>query len=637
MVLIVSTGAGFHVYPAQASTSYAIHSPIQIIGNSEFTQPNGVTGGTGTPKDPYQIRGWSIASQNGQAAIRIESTNAHFLISQVQLLNAQPGVYLTGVANGAVENSTLMNSNFGIRIESSTNIIISGNSISGYFDGVYSADILSAPQTTGLTIANNTFSTAGAVVDSSQSLPSNLNITGNTFQSTGVSTASYGATVARNDISGGGLTVEGNNSVVTDNLVASAIVTNFQTGGDIQVWGTGTVVTNNRAERIVLIAATGITLTDNVLTKGVLISTYAPFDTPPFYDSHTMTGNTVNGKPVLYIARCSGTNIDGTSAGEVIVASCTNIRVANLRLSGAGERIMMVYVNQASIVGNNISGDGLNSIEILHSSNLQMTGNDLNRTSVSISNTDNVTLAGNLGTGGASSSIVAISAGSGIFVSNNTLEGSTGAALSLVNVVNATVAGNWVSDSANGVVVSGSNGLNITANNIVRNELGLTLDLGSLNGIFNGVIYHNNFVDNSQHQAAYYPQVVTAFDDGYPSGGNFWSDYRAIDNCSGPQQNICTGPDGIGDRPYTGLWEFQYRTGGSQGTLVDRYPLVDAYGNLSWDTAPPSWPSGSALTVSVVRDTGAPMGPRPPQLSPKLGPRQASPYLLCHGGWQTGT
>ncbi len=603
MVLIVSTGAGFHVYPAQASTSYAIHSPIQIIGNSEFTQPNGVTGGTGTPKDPYQIRGWSIASQNGQAAIRIESTNAHFLISQVQLLNAQPGVYLTGVANGAVENSTLMNSNFGIRIESSTNIIISGNSISGYFDGVYSADILSAPQTTGLTIANNTFSTAGAVVDSSQSLPSNLNITGNTFQSTGVSTASYGATVARNDISGGGLTVEGNNSVVTDNLVASAIVTNFQTGGDIQVWGTGTIVTNNRAERIVLIAATGITLTDNVLTKGVLISTYAPFDTPPFYDSHTMTGNTVNGKPVLYIARCSGTNIDGTSAGEVIVASCTNIRVANLRLSGAGERIMMVYVNQASIVGNNISGDGLNSIEILHSSNLQMTGNDLNRTSVSISNTDNVTLAGNLGTGGTSSSIVAISAGSGIFVSNNTLGGSTGAALSLVNVVNATVAGNWVSDSANGVVVSGSNGLNITANNIVRNELGLTLDLGSLNGIFNGVIYHNNFVDNSQHQAAYYPQVVTAFDDGYPSGGNFWSDYRAIDNCSGPQQNICTGPDGIGDRPYTGLWEFQYRTGGSQGTLVDRYPLVDAYGNFSWDTAPPSWPSGSALTVSVVNST----------------------------------
>jgi len=600
MVIIVSMGAGFHVYPAQASTSYTIHSPIQIIGNSEFTQPNGVTGGAGTPKDPYLIRGWSIASQNGQAAIRIESTTAHFLISEVQLLNAQPGVYLTGVANGAVENSTLTNSNFGIRIESSTNIIISGNSISGYYDGVYSTDILSAPQTTGLTIANNTFSTAGADVDSSESLPSNLNITGNTFQSTGVLTGSYGATVVRNNISGGDLTVEGNNSVVTDNSVARAIVNYFPTGGGIQVEGTGTIVTNNRAERIVLGVATGITLTDNVLTKGVRISSYAPFDTPPFYDSHTITGNTVNGKPVLYLARCSGTSIDGTSAGEVIVASCTNVRVANLRLSGP-EGIMMVYVNQASIVGDNISGDGLiGIIEILHSSNLQITGNDFNRTMVSISNTDNVTLAGNLGTGGASSStsIIAISAGSRIFVSNNTLEGSTAAtALSLVDVVNATVAGNWISDSKNGIVVSGANGLNITANNIVRNGFGLYLDVGGLNGIFNAVMYHNNFVDNIQSQAAYYPQVVTVFDDGYPSGGNFWSDYRAIDNCSGPQQNICTGPDGIGDRPYTGLKDLQY------GTLVDRYPLVNAYGNFSWDTAPPSWPSGSDLTVSVVNST----------------------------------
>jgi hypothetical protein len=404
------------------------------------------------------------------------------------------------------------------------------------------------------------------------------------------------------------LTVGGNNSVVTDNSVARAIVTNYSpTGGDIQVSGTGTIVTNNRAERIVLSVATGITLTDNVLTKGVLISTYAPFDTPPFYDSHTMTGNTVNGKPVLYLARCSGTSIDGISAGEVIVASCTNVRVANLRLSEADEGIMMVYVNQASIVGDNISGDGLiGIIEILHSSNLQITGNDFNRTMVSISNTDNVTLAGNLGTGGSSSStsIVAISAGSGIFVSNNTLEGSTEAtALSLVDVVNATVAGNWISDSKNGVVVSGANGLNITANNIVRNGLGLYLDLGGLNGIFNAVVYHNNFVENSQSQAAYYLQVVTAFDDGYPSGGNFWSDYRAIDNCSGPQQNICTGPDGIGDRPYTGIWDLQYRRGGSQGTLVDRYPLVNAYGNFSWDTAPPSWPSGSDLTMSVVNST----------------------------------
>ena len=593
-MLIVSTGTIFHISPVHASSSYTVHSSIRIIGNSGFTQPNGVTGGAGTRSDPYLIEGWSIVAANGQAAIEIDSTTAYFLIVHVQFLNAQPGVYLKGVANGAIENSTLMNSNFGIRVESSISITISGNNISGSFDGVYVGDILSAPQTTGLTISNNTFSTAGAVVDSSQSIPSKLNITGNTFLSTGLSTTSYAATVVRNKITGGGLTVEGNSSVVTDNLV---------TGGDVQVWGSRTIVRNNRTDRILLNAATEVTLSDNVITRGVLIPTFSPFDTPPFYDSHIMSGNSVDGKPLVYFARCSGASVDGTTVGEVIVASCANVRMTNLRLSGADEGIIMVYVHQGSIVGNNLFGDVFRGIDILHSSDIQMSTNRFNGTTVSIFDTDNVTLTSNLGIGGQSSPMVIISGGSGISVSNNTLEGDTGTALNLVDVTNATLAGNWVSDSGNGIVVSGANGLNITANNLVRNGVGLTLDLGSLNGIFNSVIYHNNFVDNSQHQAAYWPQVAAAFDNGYPSGGNYWSDYVAIDSCSGPQQNICSGPDGIGDKPYARIWEFHYGRLGGFGTLLDNYPLVSPYGSFSWDTVPPSWSSGSKLTVSIVNST----------------------------------
>src|SRR5213076_3134076 len=41
-----------------------------------------------------------------------------------------------------------------------------------------------------------------------------------------------------------------------------------------------------------------------------------------------------------------------------------------------------------------------------------------------------------------------------------------------------------------------------------------------------------------------------AWDDGYPQGGNFWSNYRGADQCSGPGQDVCNGPDGIGDTPY---------------------------------------------------------------------------------------
>ena len=599
MVLILSMGTTFNVSPVNASTSYTVHSPIQIIGNPGFTQQNGVIGGTGTRSDPYLIQGWSIVAASGQAAIEIDSTNAYFLILNVQLPNAQPGIYLKDVANGSVENSTLTNSDFGIRIESSTNITISGNSISGYYGGVYVGDVLSAPQTTGLTIVNNTFSGAGATVWSSQSLPSNLNITGNTFLLTGVSTTSYGATVARNSITGEGLTpayltVEGNSSIVTDNLIT----------GDIQVGGSGTMVRNNRADRILLEVATGITLSDNVLTRGVLIQPNPPFNTPPFYDSHTMTGNTVNGRPLLYFARCSGTNIDGTIVGEVILASCTNVRVANLQLSGADEQIMMVYVHQASIVGNYLSGETAKSIDILRSSDVMISCNDINGTEVSVSDSVNVTVTGNLGNGGNYNPLITVSGCSGISISNNTLESNVGgAALNLVDVIDATVAGNWVSDNGNGIVVSGANGLNVTANSILRNWVGLTLNVGSLNGIFNSAIYHNNFVDNSQHQAAYWPYVVASFDNGYPSGGNYWSDYVAVDTCSGPQQNICSGPDGIGDMPYARIWEFGYESSGAFGTLLDHYPLVNPYGSISWDTASPSWSSGSTLTVAIVNST----------------------------------
>ena len=136
VVLVVSIGTLLQTPPIHASSPYASRPSILIIGNSQFTRTNGVTGGSGTRSDPFLISDLSIVAAYGQAAITIESTTAYFSIRHVQLLNAQPGIYLTGVANGAIENSTLMNSQFGIRIESSANIIISGNNISGSYDGV---------------------------------------------------------------------------------------------------------------------------------------------------------------------------------------------------------------------------------------------------------------------------------------------------------------------------------------------------------------------------------------------------------------------------------------------------------------------------------------------------------------------
>jgi hypothetical protein len=53
-----------------------------------------------------------------------------------------------------------------------------------------------------------------------------------------------------------------------------------------------------------------------------------------------------------------------------------------------------------------------------------------------------------------------------------------------------------------------------------------------------------------------------AWDDGYPSGGNCWSDYNGSDVYCGVYQNV-TGSDGIGDAPYT-----------IDSSNIDHYPLA---------------------------------------------------------------
>jgi len=117
---------------ARAST-YQPHSPITINGNTGFTSANGVTVGSGLPSDPYIIQGWDInASGTGccSAGLLIEHTNASFIIRDVYVHSGLPlevGISLTQVSNGFVENSVTAKNYFGIVVDTSTNITVSGN------------------------------------------------------------------------------------------------------------------------------------------------------------------------------------------------------------------------------------------------------------------------------------------------------------------------------------------------------------------------------------------------------------------------------------------------------------------------------------------------------------------------------
>jgi len=105
-----------------------------------------------------------------------------------------------------------------------------------------------------------------------------------------------------------------------------------------------------------------------------------------------------------------------------------------------------------------------------------------------------------------------------------------------------------------------------------------------LRGSSNNVFFHNNFVNNTKYgsvqQVSGYGSI-NAWDDGYPSGGNFWSDYTGVDMKSGSYQNE-TGSDGIGDMPYT-----------IDADNQDNYPLMSPWG----DVEPPVADAGSNQSV----------------------------------------
>jgi hypothetical protein len=83
----------------------------------------------------------------------------------------------------------------------------------------------------------------------------------------------------------------------------------------------------------------------------------------------------------------------------------------------------------------------------------------------------------------------------------------------------------------------------LVGNTFAGNDVGIDVDYGIGNAI-----YHNKIVGNLLQARAKLGYDNT-WDDGYPSGGNSWSDYNGTDLFSGPYQNE-TGSDMIGDTQY---------------------------------------------------------------------------------------
>ena len=105
----------------------------------------------------------------------------------------------------------------------------------------------------------------------------------------------------------------------------------------------------------------------------------------------------------------------------------------------------------------------------------------------------------------------------------------------------------------NGFYWSGINNVTIKNTNIKNFGTGVWLDSSS-----NSRFYHNNLIDNT-YQVYFESDYANVWDDGYPSGGNYWSDYAGVD----------LDHDGIGDTEHV-----------INENNTDNYPLMGMFSDF---------------------------------------------------------
>jgi uncharacterized repeat protein (TIGR01451 family) len=153
-------------------------------------------------------------------------------------------------------------------------------------------------------------------------------------------------------------------------------------------------------------------------------------------------------------------------------------------------------------------------------------------------------------------------------------------------VVSANIA---VNNSGSGIYLGVMYHSRIFDNEISNNTRGL-----GINQFGNNSIYHNHFTNNTKQ--VYYGSGgsvgANSWDDGYPSGGNYWSNYIGVDLYKGPNQDIL-GSDGIGDTPYA-IFPI------NRTDNVDRYPRVSEPPLGALDISPNYGGNTGNVTVRVT-------------------------------------
>jgi parallel beta-helix repeat protein len=346
----------------------------------------------------------------------------------------------------------------------------------------------------------------------------------------------------------------------------------------------GNYIANNSRFGICLTYCSNSTLSGNNITANNNVGIY--LDGSP---DNVISGNDIRDSPNEHICLLSGSNnnivsgntlTNSTADVGVYVYGCSlNSFFGNNITGNADTGIRLDLSSDSSVSENSISENG-NGVYLWYSSNISVSGNDItanNVFGVLLDNSGNNIVKGNNITDNslvAGGSGIALSLSSNNVLSGNSIISNNYWGINPASSNNNTIVGNNIINNNVGINSASSEFNIVSANHIIDNVCGIYLESSS-----NNTFHHNNLINNTNQVVVDEPGYANNWDDGYPSGGNYWSEYTDVDDNSGPSQNITGVSDGIWDHPYI-----------IDENNTDYYPLT-----LPYDGQPP-------IITNVVQD-----------------------------------
>jgi len=545
-------------------------TPVTIVANNVYINGFTVRNSGRRPHEGILL---------GYPGIFIDGCKGSIITGNIISKNYYDGVRLANSSNCMIFNNTIKDNGCGIRIYgSSKNNTLSGNTISYNNEGI----MLYGPSNNN-TISGNTLSPGGIELQSS----SNNLISGNT---------------ARASSPGIGLFRGSNSNRISNNTVSKC---NYH--GILLSSSSRNVLSGN-----------------NMSENGYNFAVYGALDTPSDWNNYVDMSNTVNEKPVYYLMDVDNLVLDGeTNAGTIYLINCKNATIRDLTLieNGIGvffmnttnskiENVSAKYnqygivlgsSNNNTLVGNTAYGNDGHGIWLSRSNGNVLSGNTASRNydydhiidanGIYLYCSTNNTISCNTALGNLICGIRLESSGNNV-LSGNTFSENYECGIMLESSSNNLISSNVASKNYDyGICLYSSSNSNTISGNTVSNnrDCGVMLKTSS-----NNTLYHNNFINNKVQVES--DESINVWDNGYPSGGNYWSDYKGTDMYSGPYQNE-TGSDGIGDEAYV---IDKYNR--------DNYPIMSPrllHDIAVWLEAPTSiGPGGSSLLNATVVNLG---------------------------------